>query len=79
LIKTLVLTYLSQLRNGDYAATHPRRDPRRGDRTMLFVLPALILVLAIAGAYRVGRSATHSLAMKASAQRMPEGASHEFA
>lgn len=46
---------------------------------MLFVLPALFLVLAVAGAYRLGRQATHHLAAQAAAHRMPEGASHEFA
>lgn len=46
---------------------------------MLFVIPAVIVVLAIAAAFRVGRALNDSRIMQDAAGHMPQGAAHEVA
>jgi hypothetical protein len=46
---------------------------------MLFLLPALLGVLAVSAAYQLGRGMTHSLSVRKGIARMPEGAAHEIA
>ncbi len=49
---------------------------------MQFFLPALsgiLAVLAVVGAYGLGRRLTTSLVMQAGAARMPQGAAHDIA
>ena len=46
---------------------------------MLFILPSLLMVLVVSGAYHLGRNLHRNLPVQASAARMPEGAAHEFA
>ena len=55
------------------------RPPPKEIADLLFILPAMLLAVVVGSAYRLGRVATHHVAAQASAHRMPEGASHEFA
>ena len=45
---------------------------------MLFIIPTLLLVAAVAGAYRLGRQMGSNLSMQDATGHMPEGAAHEF-